>query len=63
MTRLSATLARIKLAERGVTEVEYGLLVAFIATAIFLSVSRLGTSLSTEFTNLAGQVSTANAAK
>ncbi len=63
MPRLLATLARFKRDDAGVTTVEYGLIVALIATAIFASVSTLGTTLKTDFTNLAGQVSTANAAK
>lgn len=45
--------------EEGATAVEYGLMLGLIAVAILSAVSLLGTSLSTEFTQLATDVSSA----
>jgi len=45
--------------EEGATAVEYGLMVALIAVAILAAVTLLGTSLSTEFTQVASDVSSA----
>ena len=42
--------------ERGATAVEYGLVVGFIAIAIIVAVTTLGTSLSTMFTTIAGKL-------
>ena len=50
-------LVRIQLKrEEGQTMAEYGLLIAFIAIVALVGVTLLGTSLSTFFTNLAGQI-------
>lgn len=56
------TLVRFKRDEKGVTAVEYGLLVALIASVILTALSTLGTTLSTEFISLAHHLSAANAA-
>jgi pilus assembly protein Flp/PilA len=45
--------------EEGATAVEYGLMLGLIAVAILSAVTLLGTSLSTEFTQLATDVSSA----
>jgi len=42
--------------EEGATAVEYGLMLGLIAVAILSAVTLLGTSLSTEFTQLATDV-------
>jgi len=42
--------------EEGQTMAEYGLLIAFIAIIALVGVTALGGSLSTFFTNLAGQM-------
>ncbi len=57
-----ATLVQLTRDKRGVTAVEYGLIVAFIAVVILTAVGTLGTKLSTEFIILAGRLSTINAA-
>lgn len=57
-----AMLVRFKYDEKGVTAVEYGLIVALIASVILTAFSTLGTTLSTKFISLAHQLSTANAA-
>ncbi|HVC88386.1 MAG TPA: Flp family type IVb pilin [Gaiellaceae bacterium] len=50
-------LVRIQLKrEEGQTMAEYGLLIAFIAIIAIVGVTLLGNSLSTFFTNLAGQL-------
>jgi len=46
-------------ATKGATAVEYGLLVALIASVIIVAVTLLGTKLSTLFTNVAGSVGSA----
>lgn len=45
--------------DRGVTAVEYGLLVALIAVVIIVAVAFLGTSLSTIFHNVGETINTA----
>ncbi len=45
--------------EKGATAVEYGLMLGLIAVAILAAVTLLGTSLSTEFTQLASDISSA----
>ncbi len=57
-----AMLVRFKRDEKGVTAVEYGLIVALIASVILTAFSTLSTTLSTKFISLAHQLSTANAA-
>lgn len=50
-------LVRVQLKrEEGQTMAEYGLLIAFIAIIAIVGVTLLGNSLSTFFTNLAGQL-------
>jgi pilus assembly protein Flp/PilA len=44
--------ARLNRGDRGATAVEYGLMVALIAAAIVATVTLLGTSLNTLFTNV-----------
>ena len=53
-----STLMAMQRDDAGVTAVEYGLIAAFIAMAIFGAVSALGTSLSSMFTSLAGHFGT-----
>jgi pilus assembly protein Flp/PilA len=48
--------ARLRAEDRGVTSVEYGLMVALIAVVIIVAVALLGTNLSTLFNNVAGQI-------
>jgi pilus assembly protein Flp/PilA len=48
--------ARLRAEDRGVTSVEYGLMVALIAVVIIFAVALLGTNLSTLFNNVAGQI-------
>ena len=62
MPRSLATLVRFKRDKTGMTAVEYGLIVALIASVIFASVSMLGGALNNKFTGLATQVGIANAA-
>jgi pilus assembly protein Flp/PilA len=42
--------------DRGVTSVEYGLMVALIAIVIIAAVTLLGTNLKTLFNNIAGAI-------
>lgn len=42
--------------DRGVTSVEYGLMVALIAIVIITAVALVGTNLSTLFNNIAGDL-------
>ena len=42
--------------EDGTTAVEYGLMIALISAALVASVTLLGTTLTTSFTNVAGFV-------
>ena len=42
--------------EAGVTAIEYGLIAAFIALVIIVSVKAVGTGLNTFFANIAGQL-------
>lgn len=46
--------------EKGVTALEYGLIAALIAIAIVASVTQVGASLTTTFTNVKNAISTAN---
>jgi len=54
MTRLAGRVLRAD--ERGVTSVEYGLMVALIAIVIITAVALVGTNLSTLFDNIAGHL-------
>jgi pilus assembly protein Flp/PilA len=42
--------------EKGVTAIEYGLIAALIAVAVIGSVTLVGNSLSTTFTNIANKL-------
>jgi pilus assembly protein Flp/PilA len=42
--------------DRGATAVEYGLILVFVAVAIIVALTALGTSLSALFTKIAGQI-------
>ena len=53
---ISNRLAALRQDDRGVTSVEYGLMVALIAVVIIGAVTLLGTNLSTLFTNVAGAI-------
>ena len=50
---LSNGLAQLRRDDRGVTSVEYGLMVALIAIVIIAAVTLLGTNLSTLFNKVA----------
>jgi len=46
----------LKTDTRAVTALEYGLIAALIAAVIVTAVSQLGTSLSSKFTTIGGQI-------
>ncbi len=46
----------------GATAIEYGLIAALVALAIVAGLGTLGTNLNTQFSNIAAQVQTNNAA-
>ena len=46
----------------GATAIEYGLIAALVALAIVAGLTTLGTNLNTQFSNIATQVQTNNAA-
>lgn len=48
--------------EAGATAIEYGLIAALIAVAAITAMNSLGTSLSSTFTTVGNELSTANAA-
>ena len=50
---LTTVFAKLRSEDRGVTSVEYGLMVALIAIVIIAAVTLLGTNLSTLFNNIA----------
>ena len=54
MTSLAARVLRAD--DRGVTSVEYGIMVALIAIVIITAVALVGTNLSTLFDNIAGHL-------
>jgi len=58
LTFLQATIAGLKarLDERGATAVEYGILVTFIALAIVVGATALGTGINGMFTKAAGKL-------
>jgi pilus assembly protein Flp/PilA len=56
ITFLQALLTERRDDERGVTAVEYGLMIAFIAAVIAVGATLLGTNLNTLFTNAANYV-------
>jgi pilus assembly protein Flp/PilA len=53
---LHSRLGRLLGADRGVTSVEYGLMVALIAIVIIAAVTLLGQNLSTLFQNVANTI-------
>jgi pilus assembly protein Flp/PilA len=56
LASMNGFLARVREDDRGVTAVEYGLLVALIAVVIIIAVAALGTNLSTLFSSVASKV-------
>ena len=55
--RLTSLVARVLRADdRGVTSVEYGIMVALIAIVIITAVALVGTNLSDLFNNVAGHL-------
>jgi pilus assembly protein Flp/PilA len=56
LVSLSSRLAQLRGEDRGVTSVEYGLMVALIAIVIIAAVTLLGKNLSTLFQNVAGAI-------
>ncbi|MHB1593081.1 MAG: Flp family type IVb pilin [Streptosporangiaceae bacterium] len=53
---ISNRLAALRRDDRGVTSVEYGLMVALIAVVIIVAVTTLGNNLATLFTKVAGAI-------
>jgi pilus assembly protein Flp/PilA len=53
---LTSRVASLRSEDRGVTSVEYGLMVALIAVVIIVAVALLGTNLSTLFNNVANAI-------
>jgi pilus assembly protein Flp/PilA len=51
-----ALLESLKSDRKGVTALEYGLIASLIAVVIITAVALLGTSISTQFTTIAGRV-------
>ena len=47
--------------ESGATAIEYGLIAALISVVIIVAITAVGTQLSTTFSSIAGNLSTANA--
>jgi pilus assembly protein Flp/PilA len=56
LVSLNNRLAGLRSDDRGVTSVEYGLMVALIAVVIIGAVTLLGTNLSTLFNDVAGAI-------
>ena len=56
--RIGETVRRFAADDSGATAVEYGLLVAFIALAIVVAVSQVGTKISAVFDSLSASLST-----
>ena len=50
------TILRLLAEENGATAIEYGMIAALIAVAIIASLQVVGTSLSTKFTAIAGNL-------
>ena len=57
MLRCVVALKGLQCDEKGVTAVEYGLIVALIAAVIFATVATLGTNLGTTYNNVAANFS------
>jgi pilus assembly protein Flp/PilA len=56
LVSLGTRISEIRSEDRGVTSVEYGLMVALIAIVIIAAVTLLGKNLSTLFNNVAGAI-------
>jgi len=56
LVSLNYRLAQLRGDERGVTSVEYGLMVSLIAIAIIVAVTLVGTQLTTLFNNVAASL-------
>ncbi len=56
LVSLTNRLAQLRRDDRGVTSVEYGLMVALIAVVIIAAVTLLGNNLSTLFNTVAGAI-------
>ncbi|HEX9066288.1 MAG TPA: Flp family type IVb pilin [Streptosporangiaceae bacterium] len=56
LVSLNNRLGQLRRDERGVTSVEYGLMVALIAVVIIGAVTLLGGNLATLFNNVAGAI-------
>ncbi len=56
LVSLNNRFAQLRSDDRGVTSVEYGLMVALIAVVIIVAVALLGTTLSSLFENVAGKI-------
>jgi pilus assembly protein Flp/PilA len=56
LNKFASTLVARMHREEGQTLVEYAFLVAFIALVVLVAVKLLGTSISTLFTNIAGDL-------
>jgi pilus assembly protein Flp/PilA len=56
LVSLNNRLAQLRSEDRGVTSVEYGLMVALIAVVIIAAVTLLGKNLSTLFNTVAGDI-------
>jgi pilus assembly protein Flp/PilA len=56
LAKLPARLADLRKDERGVTSVEYGLMVALIAIVIIGAVALVGTNLKTLFSSVASKL-------
>lgn len=59
MTKLFARFMKDK---SGATAIEYGLIAALISVALIAGATTLGSQISTNFTNLSTEMSTANSA-
>lgn len=53
---MRAFIANLRWAESGVTAIEYGLIAALVAVVCIVAWQLLGTSLSTQFSTIAGSV-------
>jgi pilus assembly protein Flp/PilA len=56
-----ALLSRLMRDESGATAIEYGLIAALISVVIIVAITAVGTQLSTVFSTIQGDLSTANA--
>ena len=54
---MSKLFARFRKDESGATAIEYGLIAALISVALIAGATTLGSSLNTQFQNIAGELS------